>query len=365
MLKKYIYIYSVLMLMLMSLSSQGQLRKYTNEFLNLGAGARFAALGNTGVGMVDDVTSGYWNPAGLASMKGKLQLNLMHSPYFSGIANFDYGAIGKKLDENNAIGLSVIRFGIDNIPNTLDLKDASGQINYNRIKTFSVADYGFLLSYAHQFTENSALGGSVKLIRRTIGSFANAWGFGVDLGYKKKFQDWEFGVVGRDITFTFTGWKMTLSEEDKANLIKAGNQIPASSLEVTAPRMICGASRLFTLNDKYSMRGNLDLNVTLDGKRNTLIRTDAFSIAPNLGFEADYNKMVYLRAGITNFQKQKNIDQRSFLTLQPTIGLGIKLKALVVDYAFTDLGNVSAAQYSHIFSLKFTIGEDANPYYNY
>jgi hypothetical protein len=61
--------------------------------------------------------------------------------------------------------------------------------------------------------------------------------------------------------------------------------------------------------------------------------------------------------GATNFQHQKTIDQKSILTLQPTIGAGIKLKALVIDYAFTDIGNVSAAQYSHIFSLKFTIGE--------
>lgn len=363
MFKKYIYIF--IGVLFVSQQSRAQLRKYTNEFLNLGAGARFAAMGNAGIGMVDDVTSGYWNPAGLVAMKGKFQCGLMHSPYFSGIANFDYGALGKKIDENSAIGLSVLRFGIDNIPNTLDLKDASGQINYNRIKTFSVADYGFLFSYAHRLSENGALGGSVKLIRRTIGSFANAWGFGVDLGYKKKFQDWELGVVGRDITFTFTGWRMTLSEEDKANLIKAGNQIPASSLEVTAPRIIGGVSRLFKLNDKYNIRSNLDLHITLDGRRNTLVRTEAFSMAPNLGVEADYNQIVYLRAGVTNFQQQKNIDQKSFLTLQPTVGLGVKLKALVLDYAFTDLGNVSAAQYSHIFSLKFTIGEDSDPYYNY
>ncbi|MBI3235993.1 MAG: hypothetical protein HYZ42_18490 [Bacteroidetes bacterium] len=291
-------------------------------------------------------------------MKGKFQLSLMHSPYFSGIANYDYGSVAKKIDENNAIGLSVIRFAIDNIPNTLDLKDASGQININRIKTFSVSDYGIYLTYARQMTDNSSLGGSAKIIRRTIGSFANAWGFGIDFGYQKKINDWELGLVGRDITFTFTGWKMTLSEADKNNLIKAGNEIPVSSLEVTAPRIIGGVSRKFDLNDNFSLRGSLDLHVTLDGKRNTLIKTNAFSMAPQLGFECGYKKLAFLRLGATNFQHQQTINQKSILTLQPTIGVGVKLKALVVDYAFTDLGNVSAAQYSHIFSLKFTIGEE-------
>ncbi len=351
------YIFSTSVFILIAYISNAQLRKYSNEFLNLGAGAAFAGMGNAGVGHIDDAGAGYWNPAGLIKMKGKFQLSLMHSPYFSGIANFDYGSIAKKIDENNAIGLSVIRFGIDNIPNTLDLKDASGQINYNRIKTFSVADYAVLLSYARQISENSALGGNAKIIRRTIGSFASAWGFGIDFGYQKKIQDWEFGLVGRDITFTFTGWKMTLSDADKNNLLKAGNQIPVSSLEVTSPRIIGGVSRKFDLNENMTLRGSLDMHITVDGKRNTLIKTNAFSAAPQLGFECGYKKLVFLRLGATNFQHQKTIDQKSILTLQPTIGAGIKLKALVIDYAFTDIGNVSAAQYSHIFSLKFTIGE--------
>lgn len=354
--KKYIYI--ILATFLASNSTQAQLRKYSNDFLNLGAGAQLAGMGNAGVGSINDATAGYWNPAGLAQMKGKLQLSLMHSPYFSGIANYDYGSLSKKIDDNTAIGLSVIRFGIDNIPNTLDLKDASGQINYSRVKTFSVADYGIYLSFARQMNDNSFLGGNAKIIRRTIGSFASAWGFGLDFGYQKKINDWEFGLVGRDVTFTFTGWKMTLTDADKNNLIKAGNDIPVSSLEVTAPRIIGGVSRKFDLNEDFSLRSNLDLHLTLDGKRNTLIKTNAFSIAPQLGFECGYKKLAFLRLGTTNFQHQKTIAQKSILTFQPTIGVGIKLKALVIDYAFTDLGNVSAAQYSHIFSLKFTIGEE-------
>ena len=41
-----------------------------------------------------------------------------------------------------------IRFGVDDIPNTLNLVDADGNVNYDRITYFSVADYALLLSLA-------------------------------------------------------------------------------------------------------------------------------------------------------------------------------------------------------------------------
>ena len=42
-----------------------QFRKYSNEFLNIGAGARGLAMGSAQVASVNDGTAGYWNPAGL------------------------------------------------------------------------------------------------------------------------------------------------------------------------------------------------------------------------------------------------------------------------------------------------------------
>ena len=52
-----------------STSSYAQWRKYSNEFLNIGAGARGLAMGGAQVASVKDGTAGYWNPAGLADVK--------------------------------------------------------------------------------------------------------------------------------------------------------------------------------------------------------------------------------------------------------------------------------------------------------
>ena len=50
----------------------GQFRKYSNEFLNVGAGARGLAMGGAQVASVKDGTAGYWNPAGLAHIEDNL-----------------------------------------------------------------------------------------------------------------------------------------------------------------------------------------------------------------------------------------------------------------------------------------------------
>ena len=110
--------------------------KYSNEFLSIGVGARALGMSGAQVAIVDDVTSGFWNPAGLAAMTDKTQVALMHSEYFAGIAKFDYGAFATRIDERTSAGISVVRFGIDDIPDTSELIDANGNINYDRVTSF-------------------------------------------------------------------------------------------------------------------------------------------------------------------------------------------------------------------------------------
>ena len=47
----------------------GQFRKYSNEFLNIGAGARGLGMGASVSASVNDGTAGYWNPAGLTNVQ--------------------------------------------------------------------------------------------------------------------------------------------------------------------------------------------------------------------------------------------------------------------------------------------------------
>jgi hypothetical protein len=136
---------------------------------------------------------------------------------------------------------------------------------------------------------------------------------------------------------------------------QTGNEIPVNSVEVTLPRLMLGAARQFKFGQKFDLIAALDLENTFDGRRNTLIQTDFVSIDPRLGIELGYAGIVYVRTGIANMQYVTDINDSRTLTVQPNIGLGLKIKSVSLDYALTDIGDNSVALYSNIFSLKFDL----------
>jgi hypothetical protein len=335
-------------------------QKYSNEFLAIGVGARAQGMSGAVTATTSDLFSSYWNPAGLAQLESPFQLGVMHAEWFGGISKYDYLGMAKPLkgDRKRAIGLSIIRFGIDKIPNTLNLVGPDGSINYDKVTEFSAADYAVNFSYAQQMKNpNLTIGGNVKLIRRIIGSFASAWGLGADLGIQYKKGNWRLAAVGRDITTTYNAWTANLTDEEKRVFASTNNEIPQSSVEITKPTIVLGAAYVKPLGKKVDFMVESNLAFTTDGQRNTLINGKALNIDPRLGFEVGYNKNVWLRLGIGNFQYIKNEEDPTIkdLNFQPNIGVGLKLGRIHIDYALTNLGNVSQVLYSHIFSLKLDL----------
>ena len=345
-------------------SANGQFRKYSNEFLNIGAGARGLAMGGAQVASSADGTSGYWNPAGLTSIKDYPVLNLMHAEYFAGIGKYDYFSLAVPLtDKKRSIGLSILRFGVDDIPNTLFLVEPDGTINYNNIRSFSSADYAFLFSYAQilKKTEktNLSFGVNAKVIYRNVGTFANAWGFGLDAGIQYQTGRWKLGLAARDVTTTFNAWTFNFTEKEKEVLYLTNNDIPVKSTEMTAPRLIAGAAYDFRLSKDFNLLTEANLDITFDGKRNVVVSMDPVSIDPRLGLELGYKQTIFLRTGIYNFQQAladgDTLNQKKVWIYQPSIGVGFKLKHVGIDYAFTNLANQSNPLYTHIFSLRLNL----------
>lgn len=351
------YLLFVLTLFLLSFSAQGQ-TKFVNEFLNIGVGAEAHGRFGSVVATVDDVTAGYWNPAGLTQLEAPMQISAMHANWFGGIANYDYISIAKKFkgDKSAVGGLTVIRMGVDNIPNTLNLIGPDGTVNYDRIETFSASDYAVMFSYARNMNAkgNFSVGGNIKIINRTIGSFATAWGFGADLGAQWRGDLFSFGLSARDITTTFNAWSFDLSEEDKQVFQQTDNEIPVSSTEISLPRLIAGVAMHKKLNT-FSYLIEANLNISSNGTKAGVFSGRSFAIDPTFGFELGYADRVFVRGGIGNIQSVINPTvtdeiERS-LEFQPNIGMGLKLGRLKVDYALTNIGSVSGVLVSHIFSL--------------
>lgn len=328
--------------------------KYSNEFLAIGVGARALGMSNSNITSVNDVTSGYWNPAGLTRIEKDFSLGLMHAEYFAGIAKYDYGGFAAKIDSVSSFGVSIVRFGVDDIPNTTQLIDADGNINYDRITSFSVADYAFLFSYARRSNiPGLRYGANVKIIYRKVGDFAKAYGFGLDLGGQYDYKGWNFAVMARDVTSTFNAWSFSLDEETIDVFEATGNEIPENSTEVTLPKVILGVAKNIRISKKFNALSEINFDLSTDGKRNVLITGDPVSIDPHMGIEVGYDNLIFLRLGVGNFQKVTDIYANDKISYQPNFGIGIKFKGVSLDYAMSDIGDQSEALYSNIFSLKF------------
>ncbi|MFY0599677.1 MAG: hypothetical protein JXR03_08390 [Cyclobacteriaceae bacterium] len=335
------------------MGAQDNAPKYTNEFMNIGAGARSFGLGLSAVSYIDDATAGYWNPAGLNQFKPDHQLTLMHSAYFAGIANYDFAAFATHIDSLGFLSISVLRFSVDDIADTRFLFDGAGGVNYDNIRFFSSSDYAVLLTYARQlpFLKGLDFGANVKIIRRIVGDFGGAWGFGLDAGLKKQIGAWNVAAVGKDIFGTFNSWSYN-TEELLEIYTQTDNEIPVNGLEIAFPRLILGVSRVFSLSEAFTLMGTLDMSTTFDGKRNTLIRSNIASTDPYGGVEFGFKNKAFLRAGVSQFQQIKDFDGSKSWSFQPSLGIGIKIKELTVDYAFTDVGDQAAGLYSHVFSVN-------------
>lgn len=334
--------------------------KYSNEFLSIGVGARGLSLGGAQSALVSDASAGFWNPAGLVKVKTNLQLFVMHNEYFGGIGKYDYASFAAPIDATRTIGASFIRFAIDDIIDSTDLIDKDGNIDYDRLKTFSSADYAFLFSYAQTLkVKGLSAGGNVKVIHRKVGNFANAWGFGLDAGLQYEHNRWNFGLIGKDITSTFNAWTYN-TESLQEVFAQTGNEIPQNGLEVTLPKLIGGVAYKFSLSKKITATPMVDLDITFDGKRNVPIKSDVVSVDPKGGLELGYDDFIFLRAGVANIQTVQNIDASTSTIAQPSIGAGIKIKNVSIDYALTNFTGAAGTLYSNIFSLKLNFVRKAN-----
>lgn len=327
-------------------------RKYSNEFLNIGVDASAMSMGNSVVSHVNDVTSGYWNPAGLVTIKDK-QVGLMHASYFANIAQYDYIGFAMPLENQSALGVSLIRFGVDDIMDTTELIDSQGNIDYNRINLFSAADYALQFSFARKpVIKNFSYGINAKIIHRRIGKFAQSFGFGFDAGLQMQKEKWSYGIMLRDITTTYNSWIINEEEFEKIqNAIPEQNQNLPETTEITIPRLQAGVSRKWEINQDFGLLTSADINVRFS-ETNDLIHTSFASVDPSVGFEVDYLKMIYLRAGINNLQHVTEFDNQKSISFQPNVGIGFEYKGINLDYALTNIASVGNALYSNIFSLK-------------
>ncbi|WKZ69885.1 MAG: PorV/PorQ family protein [Melioribacteraceae bacterium] len=319
-----------------SLNAQTVIGKYAGEFLAIGVGGRALGMGGAHTAIVNDVTAGYWNPAGLARIDYP-QIALMHEEHFGDLVNYNYGAVAIPYGTDMTFGLSVIRLGVDGIPDTRDaLYDANGdgildintdRLDYSKITEFNNTDWAFYLSFAKRHSENFYWGANVKVIRRDLAEFS-ATGVGFDVGaVYMPMEDLYLGATIQDVTTTLVAWSTGRNE-------------------LISPTAKVGAAYAFHILGGRVMPV-LDLDIRFEGRD----YASYFNIGPvsfdsHFGVEYTYDNLFSVRAGYNDVK-------------QFTIGAGIKLPKLYIDYSFARMSQSENERLpdTHRISLMLSLEE--------
>jgi hypothetical protein len=338
MLKKLIFLLPILFISLAPINAQTVFGKYAGEFMAIGVGSRPLGMGGAFVGIADDVTAGYYNPAGLANLNYP-QISLMHSEQFGDLVNYDYGAVGIPFGTDMSFGLSIMRLGVDGIPDTRnalidgqtgelinDINNIYARLDYSRITEFSNQDWAFYLTFAKRQAENFYWGANVKIIRRDIAEFG-ATGIGFDLGaFYVPLENLTIGANLQDITTTLIAWDT------------GRNELVSPTLKLGSAYKITGFLGGYVMPV-------LDFDIRFENRR----FASQFNLGPvsfdvRAGLEVNISDLVYIRGGYSDVK-------------QFTVGAGVKLPKLNIDYSFARFSEseIDRLPDSHRISLILTL----------
>ncbi len=306
--------------------------KYSNDFLSIGVGGRALGMGSAYTAVANDVTAGYWNPAGLTGVKFP-EIMVMHDQRYSDIVSYNYGAVALPLTKTETVALSAIVLSVSGIPNTLNalinydgtgVLDPSNRLDYTKITFFSATDVAVIGSYARQLTDNFSYGANVKFIRRSIGSTYGT-GIGFDVGaLYKPFRNFRLGANLQNVTTTVVAWT-------------------TGTTELTTPTLATGAAYDLPIGP-VSVVPALDLLFNVDNLGSgATVHLGPLSADVNTGIEVDYKNVIAIRAGYTDVK-------------QFTIGAGIRLPKLEIDYSFARFAYGDALGDTHRISLELILG---------
>lgn len=328
--------------------------KYGADFLADGVGARALGMGGAHVGLAQDVSAGYWNPSGLSQLVYP-EGAYMHAERFAGTVSFDYGSLAFPLNARSTIGLSFFRSGVNDIKNTLDAwdqeRDNPKPNPENYFESFSAADMAFFLSYARTVSERLSVGASGKVIRRTIGDFADAWGYSFDVGVQYRTNRFVFGANLQDVATMRQSW--TVNQEALRPIEEVfGEAMPQGGVEVVLPVARLGSGVIVPVGDASTFIVGFDLDLAFDGAETYYFNAGNVSFHPRLGTEFSYKGVVALRAGVTDVTSS----DRYGLDATPTVGAGLRVKQFALDYGFGNFaGLASDLGYSHRISARLTL----------
>jgi hypothetical protein len=333
-----VWLATLFLLLSFTTSFAQTIRTYAGEFLDLGAGARSLAMGGTAIATVDDATMGYWNPAGLSGLQYP-SITGMHEARFDNTVQHDFAAFAFPLGKDGGAAISVLHIGISDIKDTRSaLIDANGDgvfnegdfIDYSKVTSFGNYDWGILFSYGQKKDSLFSYGATVKVIFRKLDADNSATGFGVDLGVRYHLlPQLTLAAVGQDITTTLLSYS-------------------SGTKELVAPTLKLGAAYLWDIfsDSNHTLLPALDANIHFENLGSlSEVHVGGVSADFLFGVEYQFKRLIAIRAGYN--------DLKMF-----TIGAGVHLPRLSIDYAFQSFSAQDQLGNTHRISFTLNLERD-------
>jgi len=185
------------------LAGEGDAGTRSAQFLKLGLGGRAVGMGGAFVGLADDVTAIYWNPAGLAGVNAT-ELSFMHLAWLQDIS-YEYFALVQPIRKRGVVGFSISYLHMDKLHG----RDQQGEPTSD----FTASDMAITLAFGRKITGGLLVGGSIKSIDERIED-RNAYGLAFDFGclYQTPLEDLFLGAVvqnwGGDVGFVEESFRL-------------------------------------------------------------------------------------------------------------------------------------------------------------
>lgn len=277
------------------------------DFLQIGWGARAAAMSDAFTAVSRGADATYWNPAGLAAMDSPAEISFGHLSWYQGVS-VEHGAaafrIGNRLTAGAA--LTFLSYG------SIDGYGRDGSATGSAVTAF---DWALGLSGALSLTDDLALGASARVVNQRLDDInAEAIGFDVGIG-------WDLGSI-----------RLAAAA---ANL---GSELDFEGVRASQPTMIRAGAAIRPFGPNLLTA----IEVRQSWSGTTTLRH---------GVEVAFDDTYFLRGGYSLFPG----DDARGLIQQTAIGAGLRWEAVEIDYAYG-----AADQFSdesvHRLTLHFSLG---------
>lgn len=327
----------ILIILILALQTAGYAGDFSKvgtaaaQFLKIGVGARANALGGSFTAIANDVSTIYWNPAGITNLNG-FSLAVTHNEWFADISH-DFAGIVYPVSSSDVLALHVIALNTgEQEVTTVTQPDGTG-IYYD------VSDLAIGLSYARTLTDRFSVGITVKYIQQNLyNESANT--FALDLGtyLRTGFHDL---IIAMDMS-NFGG-NMQLEGRDLITITDINNQVSGNyNPDATLKTEPWPLPLTFRVGIAMDVVGGNDPVVESSQNRFTVavdgVHPNDNTEKLNIGGEYAWSEMVFARAGY-----KINYDLEEW-----TFGIGLRMNVINqqvgFDYAlvdYNDLGKVS------------------------